>query len=94
MDLLKKLTFNPYFPKYSWIIFFAALGVFSYKYGYLELINKPPQSIHLWRQTNGLSITQMYYQYNTPFAKTEIHNQLADDATTGKSLGEFPIYIM
>jgi len=91
MDLSKKITFNPHIPKYSWLIFFAVLGVLGYKYGYLELINKPPQSIHLWRQTNGLSITQMYYQYNTPFAKTEIHNQLADDATTGKSLGEFPI---
>jgi len=49
-----------------------------------------PQSVHIWRQTNGLSITQMYYQYNLNFFQPEIQNQMGDGGVSGKSAGEFP----
>jgi hypothetical protein len=51
----------------------------------------PPQSVHIWRQTNCLSLTQNYYQYNLPFFQPEMHNQLCDNGMSGKVLGEFPI---
>lgn len=60
-------------------------------YNYNETFFQSPQSIHIWRQTNGLSITQMYYQYNLNFFQTEIQNQLGDDGLSGKTTGEFPI---
>lgn len=59
-------------------------------YNYQTSFFEPPQSLHIWRQTNSLSITQMYYQYNLPLLQPEIHNQLADAGTTGKAVGEFP----
>ncbi len=51
----------------------------------------PPQSIHIWRQTNSLSLTLNYYQYDLPFFEPEMHNQLSDYGNSGKAVGEFPI---
>lgn len=50
-----------------------------------------PQSIHAWRQTDCLSITQNYYQRNYSFWEPEIYNQMSDSDLTGKSAGEFPL---
>lgn len=60
-------------------------------YNFDKTFFQSPQSIHTWRQTNGLSITQMYYQYDLPFLQSEIQNQLGDDGLSGKTAGEFPI---
>lgn len=70
------------------VLIFVALG---FIYNYHVSFFKPPQSLHIWRQTNSLSITQMYYQSNLPLLQPEIQSQLADGGTSGKAMGEFPI---
>lgn len=79
---------SKWFASLSFIILFIGLCIYD---NYLVTFPQPPQSVHTWRQTNSLSITQMYYQYNLPFFQTEIQNQMADDGITGKTIGEFPI---
>lgn len=72
----------------SFIILFIGLCVYD---NFNITFRQPPQSVHTWRQTNSLSITQLYYQYNLPFLQCEIQNQLGDDGLSGKTAGEFPI---
>ncbi|MBN2635601.1 MAG: glycosyltransferase family 39 protein [Prolixibacteraceae bacterium] len=66
------------------------LGLFLY-YNLNVSLFYPPQSVHIWRQTNCLSLTQNYYQYNLPFFSPEMHNQFPDNGGSGKSVGEFPL---
>jgi len=66
------------------------LAMFFY-YGLHESMFYPPQSVHVWRQTNSLSLTQNYYQHNLPFFQPEMHNQFGNEGTSGKAVGEFPI---
>ncbi|MBW6534630.1 MAG: glycosyltransferase family 39 protein [Mariniphaga sp.] len=51
----------------------------------------PPQSVHIWRQTNCLSLTLNYHQYDLPFLEPEMHNQFGGGGYSGKAAGEFPI---
>jgi hypothetical protein len=60
-------------------------------YGLNETLFDPPQSVHVWRQTNSLSLTHNYYQYKQPFFEPEMHNQFGNDGTSGKAVGEFPV---
>lgn len=69
------------------ILFIGLCWYYSYNITFFQ----PPQSLHTWRQTNGLSITQMYYEYNTPFLEPEMHNQMSDGGRSGKAAAEFPI---
>lgn len=73
-------------------IIFAILFLFlSYLTGITALIPLPPQGVHIWRQTDCLSITLNYFKGNATFAEPQILNLLADGGTTGKSAGEFPL---
>ncbi len=74
----------------SMLFLLAFLGL-SWWFNYPETFAEPPQSVHTWRQTNSLSITQMYFQYNVPFFHPEIHNQISAQGLSGNSAGEFPI---
>lgn len=56
-----------------------------------SLLFKPPQGLHIWRQTDCLSITTNYYNGSTDFFEPEIHNLLSDSNTSGKTAGEFPL---
>jgi hypothetical protein len=47
--------------------------------------------VHIWRQTNSLSLAQNYYQYDLPFFEPQMHNQFCDSGTSGSAVGEFPI---
>lgn len=47
--------------------------------------------MHLWRQTDCLSIAKNYYDHGMNFFKPEIHNQLGDNGTSGYSAGELPL---
>jgi len=71
--------------------FIVAFVLLFFYYGLNETFFYPPQSVHIWRQTNSLSLTQNYYQYNYPLLKPEMHNQFPDDGHSGKSVGEFPV---
>lgn len=70
------------------IVIFIAAGLY---YTLHETMFLRPQSTHIWRQTDCLSITQNYYQLNNSFWEPEIHNQLSDYDLTGKTAGEFPL---
>jgi hypothetical protein len=82
-----------WFASLLFTLIFAGLFFF---YQYHTTFFQPPQSIHTWRQTNSLSMTQMYYQYHVPFWQPEIQNQISDDGNSGKTAGEFPViyYLM
>ncbi|NLB25935.1 MAG: glycosyltransferase family 39 protein [Bacteroidales bacterium] len=69
------------------MVFIALFIIFNLNRTFLL----PPQSIHIWRQTNSLSLTLNYYQYDLPLFEPEMHNQLSDHGNSGKAVGEFPI---
>ncbi|RMG77614.1 MAG: hypothetical protein D6707_10910 [Bacteroidetes bacterium] len=79
------------FQKY-WLLLFLAitLGLFSL-YQYPNILLKRPYGIHIWRQTIGLSITQKFKENNQSVFEPEIHNLLADNHSSGKGAGEFPV---
>lgn len=78
-----------YFPKYSKWIFILLLLIFFSAYNYQDILFKSPQSIHLWRQCDCLSITMNYYQDDNPFFEPSIH-YLGNDGT-GKTVSDFPL---
>lgn len=86
--LKKKWIKSNWLSGLLFLIVFIGLCIY---YNYEETFLQPPQSIHIWRQTNSLSITQAYYQYNLPFSQPEIYNQIGDGGINGKAAGEFPI---
>ncbi|MGC9343596.1 MAG: ArnT family glycosyltransferase, partial [Bacteroidales bacterium] len=87
--LLSILKNHNYFPKYSRWIFILLFLLISIIYNYQEILFKPPQSIHLWRQADCLSITLNYYQDNNPFLEPSIHNLGRDGK--GKTVSDFPL---
>jgi hypothetical protein len=60
----------------------------SFIYHYHNILFLSPQSLHLWRQCDCLSITLNYYQDGNNFFEPAIHN-LGHDGT-GKTISEFP----
>lgn len=56
-----------------------------------DIMVRPPGSIHIWRQTDCLSITGNLYDSRATFFEPEIHNLLSDNYSTGKTAGEFPL---
>lgn len=75
--------------KKSDIIFLSLFVIFSLVY-YHDFMNAPPQNVHVWRQTDCLSLTQ-HYQEGAGFFEPEMHEQFGDGYTSGKSAGEFPV---
>lgn len=73
------------------VIFIAVFAFLFYFFGLHKTLFYPAQSVHIWRQTNCLSLTQNYYQHDLPFFSPEMHNQFPNDGESGKSVGEFPI---
>ncbi len=78
-----------YFPKYSNWLFILLFLVIAVIYSYPSILTKPPQSIHMWRQCDCLSITLNYYQDNNPFLEPSMSNLGYDG--TGKTMSEFPL---
>ena len=68
------------------LLLFAIIAVLFYD----SFLTKGPFNNHAWRQTDCLSLAH-FYKEGTSFFSPEMHNQLADGLTTGKSAGEFPI---
>lgn len=81
------LTFV-HFSRWSVIILAALFGVICLVYDYDNILFQPPQSIHLWRQADCLSITSNYFEGNAFFSPS-VHN-LGQDGT-GKTVSEFPL---
>jgi hypothetical protein len=88
-DKIQVIKKHHYFPKYSPWIFISLFILISFIYSYHEILFKPAQSNHLWRQCDCLSITMNYYQDNNPFFEPSVHNLGRDG--TGKTVSEFPL---
>jgi hypothetical protein len=85
---------KPFFSnKTNWgrLIFLAVFVILCFVYSLNETLFVRPQSIHIWRQTNSLSIALNYYEHNNPLPDPQIHNQFCDDGLSGKTAGEFPL---
>ena len=89
MNKLKQIFSN----KLNWgrLIFAGTFVLLCLIYGLNKTFFERPQSIHIWRQTNSLSIALNYYDHNNPLLEPQIHNQFCDDGMSGKTAGEFPI---
>ncbi|PKP53446.1 MAG: hypothetical protein CVT92_03905 [Bacteroidetes bacterium HGW-Bacteroidetes-1] len=74
------------------LIFILLLLLTGYFFGYYKLIGEGLIGDHIWRQADGLSIAQNFYQHGMRFFEPEIHNQVADHGFSGKSAGEFPLW--
>lgn len=57
---------------------------------YDSVLDKGPLNLHVWRQTDCLSLTRNYSE-GAGFFQPEMNIQLADNYTSGRSAGEFPI---
>jgi len=71
------------------LIFVLLFLVFSIVY-YHNFLNAPPQNVHIWRQTDCLSLAK-HYEEGASFFEPEMHEQFGDGYDSGKSAGEFPI---
>ncbi len=62
---------------------------------YISLFQHGPMNVHIWRQTDCLSLTQQYYE-GAKFLEPEMHMQMGDGYSSGKTTGEFPgmYYVM
>ncbi len=76
-------------PKISGWVFLGILFILGFIYQYHEILFLRPQSIHVWRQTDCLSIALNYYQQHNPFLEPSLCFLGADG--TGKTMSEFPI---
>lgn len=72
-------------------IFLLSLAALSAFYELGRVIALPPLPMHLWRQSDCLSITTCLYEGEGTFLEPAMHARLADDGTTGRTAGEAPI---
>jgi hypothetical protein len=82
---IRKVIFHPNF------IFVLMILIMSLVYEYQKVLFFRPQSIHFWRQTDCASQALNYYQNGMNLFKPEIHNQIADNYTSGYCVEECPI---
>jgi hypothetical protein len=78
-----------YFSRKINLVFFVLLAAMSIAY-YDSVLDKEPLNLHLWRQTDCLSLTRNYAQ-GAAFLEPEMDVLLAADWESGKTAGEFPI---
>jgi hypothetical protein len=77
-------------PLHRDLLFLLALILCGLAFRYDVVLRKGPSGIHVWRQSDSLSITQNYYNGRADFLEPEIHYLIGDKGTTGKTAGEFP----
>jgi hypothetical protein len=70
------------------LILIILLVIISILYGYLNILNSRPYSIHQWRQTDCASILLNYYQEGMDFFHPKLHFQGVKE---GRGIAEFPI---
>ncbi len=73
-------------------LFVIILFLVCWFYGYQDILFKPPQSAHKWRQADCASITLNYYQYGLNFFEPQVHNLTSNGGKTGQcATSELPI---
>lgn len=88
-DLQRLSEKYTYFPKFSgWIFLLIILSV-SAIYNYQSILFYPPQSLHLWRQCDCLSMASNYYKDNNSFLEPSVNNLGTDGS--GKTVSDFPL---
>src|ERR1035438_6797900 len=87
--LISYIKTHYYFPRCSGWIFVVLFITFSLSYHYDTILFLHPQSVHMWRQCDCLSITMNYFQDNNTFLQPSVHNLGRDG--TGKTAGECPL---
>jgi hypothetical protein len=60
-----------------------------YEYG--RIMHMPPLPMHVWRQTDCLSLTANFHRGEGRFLAPVIHARIADDGESGHSAGELPL---
>lgn len=73
------------------LVFAVVFIILLFVFGLNKTMFEPPQSVHIWRQTNSTSMAQNYYQDNVPFLEPAVHNQWCEGGFSGKTAGEFPV---
>ena len=58
--------------------------------GWDNILFKPQSELHLWRQSDCISIAE-YYSKGNGFFTPEMHSRISDDGRSGKTVAEFPI---
>lgn len=74
--------------KYTWVLFLL-LFVFLFLAGTgLPILEYPPRTTHVFRQSDSYAYTRTYFQHHNSFWQPECYNLLGKD---GKVASEFPI---
>ncbi len=73
------------------LFFFTVLIFLCWIYSYSEILHLRPRSIHQFRQSDCLSLTDNYYNGNWNLFEPSLNLQFSDHLTSGKSAGEFPL---
>lgn len=71
-------------------LFVACLLVLSLVYSWPSILSLRPQGVHVWRQTDCLSLADHYYRSDAGIFEPQIHCYISDGNTTGKTASEFP----
>lgn len=74
--------------KYPILICWALILGLGLWYGYPSILDKRPQSVHQWRQTDGACIGQNYHNDGLQFSEPRISQMLGNN---GKGVGELPV---
>jgi hypothetical protein len=85
------MHFNVFFGTYKYrdeLIVISLIVIVSLFYGYAEIIQKGPYSMHMWRQCDCLSFTSNYYHEDIGFFEPGIH--WSGSTGDGKTVSEFP----
>lgn len=83
-----KMIWSRINPNVLFVFLFFVVSGFYYS---VDLFKSGPLSTHLWRQTDCLSFVQNYYTKNTPLLEPHLHSLGAEDFSSGKTAGEFPL---
>ncbi len=74
------------------LLFIFVLLLTSFFFDYHNIIFKPPQSTHAWRQSDCASLALNYYKGGMRFFYPETHNLTSDGGTTGfNATSEIPL---
>lgn len=79
------LKWNDRFP----FVFFSIILVFIFLAGDgIRIVQYPPRSFHMFRQSDCLAYTKTYYQHKTGFFAPATYNLIGND---GRVVSEFPV---
>ena len=71
-------------------LLFVLIFIVLASFYYVPFLNKGPLNVHLWKQTDCLSVTRCFSE-GANFFKPEMNSQLGDNFKSGNTAGEFPI---